>query len=77
MFAGFFCSPNNIIGMSAYRPADGNKFGDIESAFAEFEFGHEGLPLPEPFTQFNLGNTGFLPRLDKKLDHSSVQIGTK
>jgi hypothetical protein len=46
------------------RPRNGQKFKDIDAAFATLVLGNEGLMLSEPFGKLLLSEMGALARLD-------------
>lgn len=70
------CSFDNFSGISSNRPADRNKFRNVESAFAQLELGHEGLALPEALAQLHLRYARVLPSLHQQVDYAAIEIGT-
>ena len=72
-----FCALDNLVGISAYGPADCHKLRNVEATLAQLELGHERLPLPETLPKFHLRYAGFLPSLHQQFDHSQVEVGSK
>ena len=76
MVVGFRAS-DYVVWISAYCPANGDKFRNVEAAFAELEFRYECLPPAEALSKLHLGDSGVLPSLHEQFDHSLVEIRSK
>jgi len=65
------------MGIDTDRSADNHEFCNVESSFAEFEFRHERLPLPDTFPKLHLCYARVLSSLYQQLDHSLIEFGAK
>ena len=69
------CPLHQLEWFRADRPRNSDVLSHIKPPFLGLIFRHEGLPPADAHCEFDLRDTGFLARLDERLEQGLVEVG--